>query len=175
MTQTTRIAFAILGFLAFGQIASAQVRAVEEPSDSIEIMTGVMDYDLQGVGQTVPFTLRVTKGLTQRLSLEFGATVARPSETFGRTTFATPEVRAVYAWRLGRVSPFVAGGGGFSVRRSAFPLIQDKWQSTLTAGGGARFHFNERAYGIGEMRLRGITKQFAASTAEWLGGLGFVF
>jgi opacity protein-like surface antigen len=141
---------------------------------AIEIVTGVMDFDFQGTGQTMPFNVRALTAVTDRLSLEFGATVARPVESFGgRSTFATPEARAVYAWRLGRVSPFVAGGGGFSVIRR--PLFRDRWQATLTAGGGARFDLSERVYAIGEMRLRGVTTRFAASTAEWIGGIGWRF
>jgi len=40
------------------------------------------------------------------------------------------------------------------------------------AGGGARVHLSDRIYAVGEMRLRGLSN-FAASTAEWLGGIGW--
>jgi hypothetical protein len=51
-------------------------------------------------------------------------------------------------------------------------LADTRWRSSLTAGGGARVHLSDRLYAVGEMRLRGLSN-FAASTAEWLGGIGW--
>ena len=36
----------------------------------------------------------------------------------------------------------------------------------------ARVHVSDRICAVGEMRLRGLSN-FAASTAEWLGGIGW--
>jgi hypothetical protein len=44
---------------------------------------------------------------------------------------------------------------------------------TLSAAGGARVHVTERVAAIGEFRLRGFEREFAGSTAEWMGGLSF--
>jgi hypothetical protein len=48
-----------------------------------------------------------------------------------------------------------------------------RWEPTLSGGGGLKVHLDDRVYLIGEMRLRGIAENFSASTAEWLGGVGW--
>jgi hypothetical protein len=164
---------ATLGIIAWSQSALAQPRAAQTASAGIEIVTGIMDYDLSGTGRTVPLSIRATKALTDHLSLEAGATFANPDQQFGRSTFTAPEVRVTYGWRLGRVLPFVSGGGGVSATRSDF--LRTRWRSTLVVGGGARVALNDRLYAIGEMRLRGVTRKFAGSTGEFLGGLGWRF
>ena len=159
--------------LAAASFASAQSIVTKTPATSIEVVTGVMDYDFNGTGQTMPIAIRANRPLAGGLSLELGTTFARPDETFGRSTFAAPEARLQYAWRLGRVSPFVAGGGGVSAMRRE--LTGTDWRTTLLAGGGARVDLTDRVYAVGEMRLRGVSSRFSASTAEWLGGIGWRF
>jgi hypothetical protein len=164
---------ATLGIIAWSQSAMAQPRATHSASDGIEIVTGIMDYDLSGTGRTIPLTIRATKALSEHVSFEAGATIASPDQQFGRSSFTAPEVRVTYAWRVGRVLPFVAGGGGVSATQS--DMLGTRWRSTLLAGGGARVELNDRIYAIGELRLRGITRKFAGSTGEFLGGLGWRF
>lgn len=164
---------ATLGIIAWSQSAVAQPRAAHIASDGVEIITGIMDYDLSGTGRTIPLTIRATKALSEHVSFEAGATIANPEQQFGRSTFTAPEVRVVYAWRLGRVLPFIAGGGGVSATQS--DLLGTRWRSTLLAGGGARVHLNDQIYAIGELRLRGVSRKFSGSTGEFLGGLGWRF
>jgi len=164
---------ATLAILAWSQTAAAQPTTRSIAYDGIEFVTGIMDYDLSGTGRTVPLTIRATKALTEHLSFEAGATFANPEQQFGRSTFTAPEVRVAYNWRLGRVLPFVSGGGGISATQNDF--LGTRWRSTWLAGGGARVQLTDRLYGIGELRLRGISRKFAASTGEWLGGLGYRF
>jgi hypothetical protein len=172
LTRTRTLAAAAAALLLFTATASAQ--STERPtSGAIEFVTGVMDYDLSGTGKTMPFGFRTLVPLAGGFSVELGATFARPDESFGRSTFTSPEARLVYSWRLGRVSPFAAGGGGFSARTR--PILGPRFQATLSAGGGARVDLTRSLYAVGELRLRGITTDFAASTAEWLGGLGLRF
>ena len=164
---------ATLGIIACSHTAMAQPRATRIASDGIEIVTGVMDYDLSGTGRTVPLTIRATKALTDHVSLEAGGTFASPDQQFGRSTFTAPEVRVTYTWRLGPVQPFVSGGGGISATQTDF--FKTRWRSTFVAGGGARIPLNDRLYAIGEMRLRGVGRKFAGSMGEFLGGLGWRF
>jgi opacity protein-like surface antigen len=164
---------ATLGILACSHTALAQPRVTQIASDGIEIVTGIMDYDLSGTGRTVPFSIRATKALTDHVSLEAGATFANPEQQFGRSTFTAPEVRVTYSWRFGRILPFVSGGGGFSATQS--DVLRTRWRSTLAVGGGTRVALTDRLYAIGEMRLRGVTRKFAGSTGEFLGGLGWRF
>jgi hypothetical protein len=153
--------------------ASAQDLARPQRSsiDGVEVLVGLMDYDLSGTGQTVPIAVRGTKSLTNNLSFEFGSTYASPEQQFGgRSRFLSPEVRLTYSWGKGRFRPFVSGGGGFAVVQS--DVVDTRWSESLTAGGGARVRLGEQVYAVGEMRLRGLSK-FTASTAEWLGGVGW--
>ena len=173
MKRFQSIGAAAAALLLFTTTASAQTPGTATPATAIEVVTGVMDFDFQGTGQTMPVSIRAIRPLTNGLSLEVGTTIARPDETFGRSTFAAPEARLVYAWRFGRVSPFVGGGGGISATHNRFTGTD--WRTTLTAGGGARVDLTNRLYAVGEMRLRGVSTNFAASTAEWLGGIGWRF
>jgi hypothetical protein len=76
-----------------------------------------------------------------------------------------------YSWKLGAIEPFVVGGGGLSLIRAG--LGNARWRPTLSAGGGMKVHLDDRIYVIGEMRLRGIGTNFSASSAEYLGGIGW--
>jgi opacity protein-like surface antigen len=167
------IGLTAFALFAFTTLASAQSIVTKTPATSIEVVSGVMDYDFHGTGKTIPFAIRASRTLAGGLSLELGTTFARPDETFGRSTFTAPEARLQYAWRLGRVSPFVAGGGGVSA--TSRELTGTEWHTTLLAGGGARVDLTDRVYAVGEMRLRGVSSRFTASTAEWLGGIGWRF
>ena len=160
----------VLALTTFTTFASAQSFATTSPATSIEVVSGVMDFDFQGVGKTMPLAIRASRALVGGLSFEAGTTFARPDETFGTSTFAAPEARLLYAWRFGRVSPFVAGGGGIAAQTSRF--LRTRWRPTLLGGGGARFDLSNRIYALGEMRIRTVGSNFGASTAEWLGGIG---
>ena len=159
--------------LASASAASAQDLARPQRSsiDGVELLVGRMDYDLSGTGATVPFAVRGTKALTRSLSLEFGGTLASPEQQSGRSTFLAPEARLTYSWGTGRFRPFVSGGGGFAVVQSDF--VGTRWRSSLVAGGGARVYLADGLYAVGELRLRGLSSNFAASTGEFLGGIGW--
>ena len=173
MTYSRILGTAAFALFTFTHPLSAQSLDMNSPAGAVEIVTGVMDYDLQGTGRTMPLTVRAIRPLTGGLSLELGSTFARPSQTFGTSTFVAPEARLQYAWRFGRVRPFVAGGGGVSATNA--DLTGTRWRMTLLAGGGARVDLTDRVYALGEMRLRGLTRRFSASTGEFLGGIGVTF
>jgi hypothetical protein len=63
-------------------------------------------------------------------------------------------------------------GGGIGLGRQSrdFESVNEL---TLSAAGGARVYVTERVAAIGEFRLRGFEREFAGSTAEWMGGLSF--
>jgi hypothetical protein len=139
--------------------------------DGLEIVTGLMEFDLSGTGTAIPVSIRATMPVTRRLGLEVGATMAAPQQQSGSSTFVAPEAHLRYSWQLGAVEPFVVGGGGFSMTRVG--LGNTRWEPTFSGGGGIKIHLDDRIYLIGEMRLRGIAENFSASTAEWLGGIGW--
>ena len=155
--------------------AAAQELAQRGPKtaiDGVEFITGIMDYDLSGTGQTVPLSVRASKSLSNRVALEFGVTMITPSDLATRQV-VMPEAQLSYSWRFGRVRPFVSGGAGVSARTS--DIFRTRWRPTFTGGGGARVQLSDSFHAIGEMRLRGLGRNFAGSTAEWLGGFGVSF
>jgi len=44
---------------------------------------------------------------------------------------------------------------------------------TLSAAGGARVDLTQRVAATGDFRLRGLGRDFSATTAEWIAGLSF--
>jgi opacity protein-like surface antigen len=96
---------------------------------------------------------------------------ARPDQQFGDSTLIGPEAQLQYHWRLGRFRPYAGGGVGFAYVKSDF--IGSDTDLTLSAAGGVRFDLNSRTAVLGEMRLRGFEREFAGSTAEWVGGLSW--
>jgi hypothetical protein len=161
--------------IGFSNAAFAQVGQAREPQaavDSVEVLTGLMDFDLQGTGQTMPVAIRVSKALGGGFALEAGTTFSRPELQFGSSSLTIPEMRLTYAWFTGRFRPFVGGGAGIGLQRA--DAIDTKWRTSVHGGGGARFFINDRFYAIGEMTLRGLS-DFSATTAEWMGGIGIRF
>lgn len=141
--------------------------------DGVEFLTGLMDFDLSGTGTTMPLGFRVSKALSHGFAAEFNLTLAAPEQQFGSSWMSIPEGRLSYAWRLGRVRPYVSGGLGTAV--SGADNVDTRWRLSMSGGGGARVLFNDRVYAIGEMRLRGISRDFSSATAEWLGGIGWAW
>ena len=168
--------------LAAGLIAAAAVPAAAQDLsgrtdraaiDGVEFAIGVMDFDLSGTGLTMPVVGRGAKALTRGLAIEFGVTFATPEQQFGPSQLLIPEAHLSYAWRFGRLRPFVSGGGGSAVTWG--DAIETSWRLSLSGGGGARFDVSDRLHVLGEMRLRGLTRNFSGSTAEWLGGFGWAW
>jgi len=157
--------------------SEARPAAAQDPAaaariatDGVEIVTGLMDFDLAGTGQAIPFVFRVSRSVATRLALEFDVTMASPDQQFGSSQILLTEGKASWSWRIGRVRPFVSGGGGVMAQNM---LTEIRWRPTFTGGGGARIGITDNLYAIAEMRLRGISTDFSASTAEWLGGVGW--
>jgi outer membrane protein W len=128
-----------------------------------------MNFDLSGVGNTWVAAVRGTRALTDNLALEAGVSIARPQQTFDRIQFIAPEAQLQYFWKAGRVRPYAGGGLGFSYRDS--DLYDARVNLTLAASGGARIDLSNTTATFGELRLRGIGRNFGASTAEWFGGV----
>jgi hypothetical protein len=168
------IAGVLFAFFIFVNSAAAQSpdAKVDRPLvNGLEIVAGLMEYDLSGTGTAIPVAIRATMPMTRGLALEVGTTMASPAQQSGNSTFVAPEAHVRYSWKLGAIEPFVVGGGGFSVIRAGFG--NTRWEPTFSTGGGIKIHFDDRLYVLGEMRLRGISENFSASTAEWMGGMGW--
>ena len=170
--EVVAITALLTGFSNAAFAQEAPPRAPRPAVDGVEVLTGRMDFDLQGTGHAMPLVIRGTKALGGGFALEVGATYARPELQSGPSSLTIPEARVTYAWFTGRFRPFVGAGAGFGFQRT--DAIDKNWRMTATTGGGARFHFNDRVYAVGEMTLRGLS-DFSATTAEWMGGIGIRF
>ena len=100
-----------------------------------------------------------------------GFLFARPKLQDGeRASLFASGAHLQYHWRAGRVAPYAGGGIGLGRQSRDFESVNEL---TLSAAGGARVYVTERVAAIGELRLRGFEREFAGSTAEWMGGLSF--
>lgn len=148
--------------------ASAGTASAQEGPWRISLASGVVDYDLSGTGKTIGTAVRGERSLTDRLSVEFGSLLARPTEDFATTTLLAPEALVRYTFTDGRLAPYVGGGGGFVMRHTGGETVFDP---STTGAAGVRFRLTEETSLQGEMRLRGIGRRWAGSNAEWTAGL----
>jgi len=157
---------AVLSFVLASAIPSS-VSAQEAARWDFGAGPSVVQYDLSGVGTTPGLAVRAARDLSPHVVLETRALFAWPDQRFGRSTLFIPETQLQYRWNIARFTPFVGGGGGFAMVRSAF---HTDWDTTLSVAGGTGIRLTDRVGLIGELRLRGIDN-FAASTAEWSVGM----
>jgi hypothetical protein len=169
--MTVRV-FSSVCLVCFVFLAAARGAHAQAAQNTLGAGVGVVQYDLNGVGNAAGLTVRGTRALTNHLAVEGSLPVAWPRETFGRTRLFAPEAHLQYHWLAGSFRPYAGGGAGFAWRdRGAFAA--DELNLTLSVAGGTRFDLTERVALLGELRLRGIERDFAASTAEWMGGVSW--
>jgi hypothetical protein len=160
--------FPLLALAASIVCLSPAVTFAQESPWRISLSSGIVDYDLSDVGKTVGTAVRAERTITRHLSVEVGSLLARPREAFLTTTLLAPEALVRYTFGDSRIAPYLAGGGGFVMRRY---LSQTDWEPSVAAAGGVRFRLTDETSIQGEMRLRGIGKTWAGSNAEWTAGL----
>ena len=164
--------FSVVCLTCFVFLAAARGAHAQAAQNTLVAGVGVVQYDLNGVGNAAGVTIRGTRALTNHLAVEGSVPMTWPSETFGRTRLVAPEAHLQYHWLVGSFRPYAGGGAGFAWRdRGAF--VGDELNLTLSAAGGTRFDITDRVALLGELRLRGIERDFAASTAEWMGGISW--
>ena len=148
--------------------ASANTASAQEGPWRIALASGVVDYDLSGTGKTIGTAVRGERSFTDRWSLEIGSLFARPNEDFATTTLLAPEALVRYTFTDGRFAPYVGGGGGVVMRRTD---SRTNWDPSMTGAGGVRFRLSHETSIQGELRLRGIGRNWSGSNAEWTAGL----
>ncbi len=136
---------------------------------SVTVMAGPTNFDLSGTGTTLGLAVRGTRALTPHLAVETGLLFARPDLQGGRATLVLPEAHLQYHWRFGNVAPYAGGGLGFAHQSREGSVSATNL--ALAAAGGARAYLNDRVAVLGEFRLRGITRNFSGSIAEFMGGM----
>jgi hypothetical protein len=158
---------ACLAVIGMPKAASAQAA-----SNSIVVGTTMMEFDLAGVGTAPGMTIRASRALTDHLAIEGSFPMSWLSEDVGRSKLFAPEAHLQYHWRVGAFRPYVGGGAGIAWRdRGLFG--NSTANLTLSVAGGTRFDVSERIAVLGELRLRGIERDFAGSTADFMGGLSW--
>jgi hypothetical protein len=158
--------------LSFAVLSIPRAAHAQAAQNTLVAGVGVVQYDLNGVGNAAGMTIRGTRALTNHLAIEGSLPVAWPMQSFGRTRLFAPEAHLQYHWFVGRFRPYAGGGGGVSwTDRGVFGTSDANL--TLSVAGGTRFDITDRVALLGELRLRGIKRDFAASTAEWMGGISW--
>ena len=134
-----------------------------------------MQFDLSGTGTAPMLALRVDLPWSTHLWFEPGVTLARPEQGFGRSTFVVAEMHAHAMVPLGGFAPYLGGGVGraFDMRDEEFGGTRG--ELSLAAAAGVRAQLSTRAGARAELRIRGLSKEFEGSTAEWTAGLSWRF
>jgi opacity protein-like surface antigen len=162
--------FAVAAVLVLVSITNASAQEIAA-RNTIGVTAGAVNFDLSGTGTTWGLGFRGTRALTSHLAVEFSTLFARPDLQAGQAVLLTPEVHLQYHWRLGSFAPYAGGGIGFTHQsRDGSPNVTN---FSLSTAGGLRTYVNDRVALIGEFRLRGIQRDFSATTAEIMGGVSF--
>lgn len=161
-------------------IAQAQNTATPQPPNAsltqtpswgdLTFSVGRLDYDLSGVGAAPALAVRMTRDLSDRVSLEFGGVYSKPEQQFGPSTLFMPETQLRYRWNAGIVSPYVGGGIGAAMVKSSF---HTDWDPTFSVAGGALVRLTNRLSVNGEFRLRAHEWNGAGTSSEISAGLAW--
>ena len=163
--------FVVASFLVCATARTAHAQAAQ---NTVVAGIGAVQFDLSGTGTAPGMTIRATRALSNHLAVEGSLPVAWPTQDFGRSKLFAPEAQLQYHWLAGPFRPYVGGGAGFAWT-DAGPLGNSDVNLTLSMAGGTRVDITDRFAVLGELRLRGIERDFAGSTAEWMGGLSWRF
>jgi hypothetical protein len=166
-----RFGFRYVLFFVFSiVVAGIPAAHAQGPSWDLAVSAARVDYDLSGVGNAPGVAVRTTRKLFSNVSLEVGGLYAKPNRQFGASTLFMPEAQLRYRWNAGRVSPYVGGGLGAAMVRSAFDT---DWDATLAVATGTSVRLTDRLSAVGELRLRGHEWRFTGTTAELSAGLAW--
>jgi opacity protein-like surface antigen len=166
----SRLFITILGILFFATIP------VHAQSRSVAVQTGLFNFDLSGTGTSPAVAVSADWAATRHILLEGAMTFAFPNQQFSdRTTLLIPEALVQYQWRLGKFSPFVAGGIGAAIDKRDEIFGGTQTHLALSTGGGVRMNLTESMGLRGDFRLRGFGSHFSGSAAELRGGVFWRF
>lgn len=136
----------------------------------LSVSVARIDYDLSGVGSAPGVAVRLTRDLWSNVSLEVGGVFAKPDQQFGRSSLFMPEAQIRYRWNAGRLSPYVGGGLGTALVKSAF---HSDWDPTMSVAAGTGVRLTGRLRVTGEFRLRAHEWSATGTTAELSAGLAW--
>ena len=152
--------------------AAPKAAHAQAARNSIVAGFSMMEFDLVGVGTAPGMIIRASRALTGNVAVEGSFPMSWLSEDFGKSKLFAPEAHLQYHWQAGSFRPYIGGGAGVAWRDRGLFGNSDA-NLTLSVAGGTRFDVTERLALIGELRLRGIERDFAGSTADFMGGLSW--
>jgi hypothetical protein len=130
------------------------------------------EFDLSGVGTARGVTLRASRALTDHVAIEGSLPMAWLNEDFGKSRLFAPEAQLQYHWRVRAFRPYVGGGAGMAWRDRGV-LGHSSLNLTLSVAGGTRVDLTDRLALVGEVRLRGVERDFAGSTTDITTGVSW--
>ena len=155
--------------------APARGQTALAPRPAVSVAAGVSQFDLSGTGTAPVVSARVDYPLGRALIAEGGVAVARPDQQFGaRTTLVVPEVGLQLQYPA-RLAPYVGVGTGAAIDFRGSENGGTDADLTLSGAAGVRAWVTDRVGLRGELRVRGIGRNFAGSTAEWTAGAAIRF
>lgn len=150
------------------QAASAQ----DSRSTTVSMFAGGSQYDLSGVGWTAVFGPRVDHTFLAPLGVQFSLPVYRyEPQLADKITYVLPEVSVLVSPQLGRVSPYVGFGLGWSFVVSGPDGLNEL---TLHVAVGVRVQLAGPWDLRSEGRLRAMDP-WSGNTADISGGVGYRF
>ena len=153
-------------------VAAPNAAHAQAAKNTISAGFSVIEFDLVGVGTAPGMTIRASRALTRHIAVEGSFPTSWLSEDFGKSTLFAPEAHVQYHWQTGAFRPYVGGGAGIAWRdRGVFG--NSDVNLALSVAGGTRFELTDRLALLGELRLRGIDRNFAGSTADFTTGLSW--
>lgn len=140
-------------------------------SSGLALSGGVADYDLTGSGRTAMVAIRADAELRRWLVGELGVSALRPTEDLpSRLTYLVPELQLQLQLRAAAFRPYVGAGGGWFY--AIGPNRRSQSALSASASAGVRIGLPDVRFGLqGEVRLRGIDREFSRRVAEWTGGV----
>jgi hypothetical protein len=150
--------------------AAPRVAQAQAARNSVVAGFSMVEFDLSGVGTAPGMIIRASRALTPHVAVEGSFPMSWLSEDFGRSMLFAPEAHLQYHWQAGSLRPYVGAGAGVAWRDRG-PLGNSEANLTLSVAGGTLFDLTDRLALLGELRLRGIERDFAGSTADFVGGL----
>src|SRR5688500_15440134 len=94
----------VASFVVLATVRSAHAQAAQ---NTLVASSGVMQYDLSGVGAAPGMSIRATRALTDHLAVEGSLPVAWPTQVFGKSKLFAPEAHLQYHWLAGAFRPYV--------------------------------------------------------------------
>ena len=168
MENRYRLVFLLVFAFAVCGVSTAQAQG--SSWGDVAVSAALVDYDLSGTGTAPGLAVRTTRDLTSNVRVELRGLFAKPDQQFGPTTLFVPEAQLQYRWNAGRFAPYVGGGIGAAMDKSAF---RTDWDPTLSAAVGTGVRLSDRVALTGEFRLRGHEWRFVGTTAEFSAGLAW--